>query len=105
MPVALILQGGLLDLAYLLAVTATGVEAAPGRWVGWAGHIPGQHYALPFVLRVRDRDHGQQRLGVWVERIFEYLVLISGLGDLPEYITLTQSHMYRMVDRSWEMNM
>ncbi len=24
---------------------------------------------------------------------------------LPRYITFTRSHMYRIVDRSWEMNM
>ena len=47
----------------------------------------------------------QQRLGVWVGRVFVDRGLVTDLDDLAGYMTPTRSEMWRTTDRSWAMKM
>src|SRR5205085_6249848 len=50
---------------------AAGVEAAPRRRLDRVGWLAADHHPLAraVLLRIRNRNRGQERLGVWVDRL------------------------------------
>src|SRR5512136_73658 len=61
-----------------------GMESAPWRRVGRAGHVPWQDDPVSPEVRVWDRDDREQSLSVRVDRTREQLVLRGVLGYLAE---------------------
>jgi hypothetical protein len=72
-----------LELAEFFGFPAPGAKATPTGWVDSTGNIAPQQnpFADPLHDRVRYRNSGQQRLGVWMRWSFEHVVIRPDLDD------------------------
>ena len=63
--------------AFFRAVFASGMELASCRRVcrGWDGSL--QYNTVHLRFRIRHRNSGEQRLGIWMQRILEDILLIA----------------------------
>ena len=60
---------------------AARVKVAAGWWIDRARHVALQHDTFAFDRGIGDRHSGEQRLGVWVQRVG---VQIAARGDLDD---------------------